>query len=151
MLVLPKTAAHLVKKTENMRIFTPEQNIDADAYKFDYRIYYDVFVNKSGLDAVWGWVSPTVNITAQPESITVDEGNISESLTVSAESDGELTYQWYKCTDENKSGAVKVAGANTATLNIPTDLTEGMHYFFVKIIVDGAAASESEAAVVTVA
>ena len=151
MLVLPKTAAHLVKKTENMRIFTPEQNIDADAYKFDYRIYYDVFVNKSGLDAVWGWVSPAVNITAQPESITVDEGNISETLTVSAESDGELTYQWYKCKDENKSGAVKVAGANTATLNIPEELENGQHYFFVKIIVDGAAASESEAAVVTVA
>ena len=147
----PKTAAHLVKKTENMRIFTPEQNIDADAYKFDYRIYYDVFVNKSGLDAVWGWVSPAVNITAQPESITVDEGNISETLTVSAESDGELTYQWYKCKDENKSGAVKVAGANTATLNIPEELENGQHYFFVKIIVDGAAASESEAAVVTVA
>ena len=49
MLVCPKSAAHLVKKTENMRIFTPEQNIDADAYKFDYRIYYDVFVKKSGL------------------------------------------------------------------------------------------------------
>ncbi|MBE6780838.1 MAG: immunoglobulin domain-containing protein [Ruminococcaceae bacterium] len=151
MLVLPKTAAHLVKKTENMRIFTPEQNIDADAYKFDYRIYYDVFVNKSGLDAVWGWVSPTVNITAQPESITVDEGNISESLTVTATSEGTLTYQWYKCKDENKSGAVKVAGANTATLNIPEELENGQHYFFVKIIVDGAAASESEAAVVTVA
>ncbi len=151
MLVLPKTAAHLVKKTENMRIFTPEQNIDADAYKFDYRIYYDVFVNKSGLDAVWGWVSPAVNITAQPESITVDEGNISESLTISAESDGELTYQWYKCKDENKSGAVKVAGGNAATLNIPAELENGQHYFFVKIIVDGAAASESEAAVVTVA
>ncbi|MBQ3057378.1 MAG: immunoglobulin domain-containing protein [Clostridia bacterium] len=151
MLVLPKTAAHLVKKTENMRIFTPEQNIDADAYKFDYRIYYDVFVNKSGLDAIWGWVSPAVNITAQPENITVDEGNIIETLTVSAESDGELTYQWYKCKDENKSGAVKVAGANTATLNIPEELENGQHYFFVKIIVDGAAASESEAAVVTVA
>ena len=47
MLITPKSAAHLVKKTENMRIFTPEQNIDADAYKFDYRIYYDVFVKKS--------------------------------------------------------------------------------------------------------
>ncbi len=151
MLVLPKSAAHLVKKTENMRIFTPEQNIDADAYKFDYRIYYDVFVNKSGLDAVWGWVSPAVNITAQPESITVDEGDISESLTVSADSEGELTYQWYKCKDENKSGAVKVAGANTATFDIPEELEKGQHYFFVKIIVDGAAASESEAAVVTVA
>jgi hypothetical protein len=150
MLVLPKTAAHLVKKTENMRIFTPEQNIDADAYKFDYRIYYDLFVNKSALDSVWAWVSPTVNITAQPSSVSVNEGSISGKLTVTATSEGALTYQWYKCKDENKSGAVKVAGGNAATLNIPTDLTEGKHYFFVKIIVDGAAASESEAAVVTV-
>ena len=151
MLVLPKTAAHLVKKTENMRIFTPVQNIDADAYKFDYRIYYDLFVNKSALDSVWAWVSPTVNITAQPSSVSVNEGSISGKLTVTATSEGALTYQWYKCKDENKSGAVKVAGGNAATLNIPTDLTEGKHYFFVKIIVDGAAASESEAAVVTVA
>ncbi|MBO5210689.1 MAG: hypothetical protein J6B80_02020 [Clostridia bacterium] len=151
MLVLPKTAAHLVKKTENMRIFTPEQNIDADAYKFDYRIYYDVFVNKSALDSVWAWIAPSVNITSQPASVSVNEGNISGKLTVTATSEGELTYQWYKCKDENKSGAVKVADGNAASLNIPTDLTVGEHYFFVKIIVDGAAASESEAAVVTVA
>ncbi len=150
MLVLPKTAAHLVKKTENMRIFTPEQNIDADAYKFDYRIYYDVFVNKSGLDAVWAWVSPAVNITEQPASIEVEEGNVSGELTVSAESNGALTYQWYKCCDENKSGAVKVAGATDVALEIPEELEAGQHYFFVKIIVDGAAASESEVAVVTV-
>ena len=54
MLVLPKKAASLVKKTEKMRVFAPEQNLDADAYKFDYRVYYDVFVKKSGLDTVWG-------------------------------------------------------------------------------------------------
>ena len=121
MLVTPKSGAHLVKKTENMRIFTPEQNIDADAYKFDYRIYYDLFVNKSALDSVWAWVSPTVNITAQPSSVSVNEGSISGKLTVTATSEGALTYQWYKCKDENKSGAVKVAGGNAATLNIPTD------------------------------
>jgi hypothetical protein len=48
LIVMPKSGAHLVKKTEKMRVFTPEQNLDADAYKFDYRIYYDVFVKKSG-------------------------------------------------------------------------------------------------------
>lgn len=48
-LVLPKKAASLVKKTESMRIFTPEQNKDADAYVFNYRLYYDVFVKKSNL------------------------------------------------------------------------------------------------------
>ena len=31
MIVMPKSAGHLVKKTETMRIFTPEQNLDADA------------------------------------------------------------------------------------------------------------------------
>ena len=51
-IVMPKAGAHLVKKTEKMRIFTPEENIDADAYKFDYRIYYDVFVKKSGSEAI---------------------------------------------------------------------------------------------------
>ena len=47
LIVMPKSGAHLVKKTEKMRVFTPDQNLDADAYKFDYRIYYDVFVKKS--------------------------------------------------------------------------------------------------------
>jgi hypothetical protein len=54
MLVLPKKAASLVKKTEKMRVFSPEQNLDADAYKFDYRVYYDVFVKKSHINTVWG-------------------------------------------------------------------------------------------------
>jgi hypothetical protein len=52
MLALPKSAASLVKKTETMRIRTPEQNLDADAYKFDYRVYYDVFVKKSRINSV---------------------------------------------------------------------------------------------------
>lgn len=54
-MVLPKSGAHLVKKTEKLRVFTPEQNLDADAYKFDYRIYYDVFVKKSGAKAIFAY------------------------------------------------------------------------------------------------
>ena len=153
MLVCPKGGAHLVKKTEQMRIFTPEQNIDADAYKFDYRIYYDVFVKKSGLDAVWAWISPSINITAQPESVEEDAGSIGGTLSVTAKASpsGELTYQWYKASDENGNGAVKVAGATAATMAIPTDLDEGVHYFYVKITVDGLASTVSSVAVVTVA
>ncbi len=51
-LVIPKKGASLVKKTETLRIFTPELNIDADAYAFNYRLYYDVFVKKSKLDGI---------------------------------------------------------------------------------------------------
>ena len=52
-LMMPKNAASLVKKSEKMRIFTPEQNQSADAYKFDYRLYYDVIVPKSKQDTIF--------------------------------------------------------------------------------------------------
>lgn len=52
MLILPKKAAHLVKKSEKIRIFEPDTNQAADAYKFDYRVYYDVFVKKSELEHI---------------------------------------------------------------------------------------------------
>lgn len=52
-IIMPKRAASLVKKTEKLRIFTPDQNQDADAYKFDYRIYYDAFAKKSNLDKIF--------------------------------------------------------------------------------------------------
>ena len=151
MLVTPKSGAHLVKKTENMRIFTPEQNIDADAYKFDYRIYYDVFVNKSGLDSIWAWVSPEVSITTQPADKSVTEGSISGSLSVNAKSSGTLSYQWYECSDVNGANAVKIAGATAASMTIPTNLQKGEHFFFAKVIVNGIAGVNSAIATVTVA
>ena len=46
-LVLPKRAASLVKKSERIRTFSPDQNQKADAYLFQYRLYYDLFVKKS--------------------------------------------------------------------------------------------------------
>ncbi|MBO5322444.1 MAG: hypothetical protein J6B22_07600 [Clostridia bacterium] len=150
MMVCPKKGAHLVKKTENMRIFTPEQNVDADAYKFDYRIYYDVFVPKSGLDSIWACVSPELSITAQPTDIEVAEGEISGSLSVTATSEGELSYQWYKCANEGGDEAVKVAGANASTLAIPEALEGGKHYFFCLITVNGITGIKSDIACVTV-
>lgn len=64
-LVIPKKGASLVKKTETLRIFTPEQNIDADAYAFNYRLYYDVFVKKSNLDSIETIVTAGTTQTGQ--------------------------------------------------------------------------------------
>ena len=47
LLVMPKRGASLIKKTEQVRIFSPQQNLDADAWKMDYRVYYDVVVKES--------------------------------------------------------------------------------------------------------
>lgn len=151
MMVCPKKGAHLVRKTENMRIFTPEQNVDADAYKFDYRIYYDVFVKKSGLDAIWAWLSPEVNITSAPEDITVTEGAINENLCVTANAEeGKVTYQWYSAADNNGNDAVKIKGATTDTLTLDKNLKSGKYFYFVKIFIDGIAAVSTDIVTVTV-
>ena len=46
-IAMPRNAAMLVKKTEKIRTFSPDVNQQADAYKFDYRLYYDVLVKDS--------------------------------------------------------------------------------------------------------
>ena len=46
-LIMPRRGASLIKKTEQVRTFTPENNQSADAWKLDYRLYYDVFVKDS--------------------------------------------------------------------------------------------------------
>ena len=55
-ILMPKTGASLVKKTEVPRVFTPKQNLNADAYKIDYRVYYDVFIKKSMKNAIYAYI-----------------------------------------------------------------------------------------------
>ncbi|MBQ7045988.1 MAG: hypothetical protein IJN65_05800 [Clostridia bacterium] len=45
--VLPQSSATLVKKVENLRVFTPDENILSDSYVVDFRLYYDLFVKKN--------------------------------------------------------------------------------------------------------
>ena len=52
-LVLPKRAASLVKKSETIRTFSPDQNQKADAYLFQYRLYYDLFVRNAYKDSIY--------------------------------------------------------------------------------------------------
>ena len=53
LLVMPKRAASLVKKTEKVRVFEPDRNPGADAWKLDYRLYYDLFVRNSMADSIY--------------------------------------------------------------------------------------------------
>ena len=50
-IVMPKNAASLVKKVDKVDIYTPDMVQDMDAYKINFRLYYDCFVmdNKKGL------------------------------------------------------------------------------------------------------
>lgn len=57
LLIFPRKIGGLVKKTEKVRIFAPNDNLNADAYKIDYRIYYDFFVVKSKEGMVYTYIT----------------------------------------------------------------------------------------------
>ena len=52
-IVMPKRAASLVKKTEKTRIFSPAENQNADAWKMDYRVYYDLFIKERYMPTIY--------------------------------------------------------------------------------------------------
>jgi hypothetical protein len=56
LLLLPRRAASLIKKTEQVRCFDPAHNLKADAWKLDYRLYYDVVVKDSLKNGVFAYV-----------------------------------------------------------------------------------------------
>lgn len=57
LILCPKSIGGLIKRTEKVRFFQPDQNLDADAYKIDYRIYYDFLIRNSMKNMVWAYIS----------------------------------------------------------------------------------------------
>lgn len=148
MLVCPKKGAHLVCKTEKMRIFTPDQNVDADAYKFDYRIYYDLFVKKSELSSIWAWISPAYTVEIVPS----DDGTLTagDYLSALCSTAAGMTYQWYTASDSNGSNPQKITGAASNRYTLPEDVESGTYHFIVKATLNGTISKYSEVLTVTV-
>ena len=151
MLVIPKKSAHLVKKTEKMRVFTPEQNANADAYKFDYRIYYDVFVKASATGSIWAWLSDEITFALKPQSATITMGT-NYTLTTRAYTSKELpiSYQWYQAEDEEGRGAKKLVDATEGDYTLSSFLPKGQYYYFCKASINGANEITSEVATITI-
>lgn len=156
MLVMPKRAASLVKKTEKVRVFSPDENLTADAWKFDYRVYYDVFVKKSMQDTVWVWFSPTVTFgTDLAATASKTAGAITGTTTTvaaTASNNGTVTYQYYLCDDADKTNARKAgwSGNNTATMTYDTGLVAGTYYLFCRASADGLTYNDSTVQKLTV-
>ncbi|MFF2886624.1 S-layer homology domain-containing protein [Paenibacillus sp. NPDC057967] len=73
------------------------------------------------------------SITMQPADESVHVGN-SKSLSVGATSGdgGTLSYQWYRNTTNSTTGGTLIAGANSATYDVPTN-TAGTFYYYVVV------------------
>lgn len=55
-LIVPKDAVSLVKKAERIRYFAPDENQQADAHRFDFRMYYDAFVRNARGKGIYAYV-----------------------------------------------------------------------------------------------
>ncbi|MBE6886767.1 MAG: hypothetical protein E7486_07455 [Ruminococcaceae bacterium] len=153
MLMLPKSAASLVRKSEKMRIFSPDKNPKADAYQFDYRLYYDVFVKTSYASGVWAWMAPEVTVeTDLDEGISMQTGDpVTLSVTATVSDGSTPEYQWYSCKDSTGKGALRIAGENGPSMQLGEDLPAGAYYYFVRITGGGSTVRDSAIAAVTVA
>ncbi|WP_396189110.1 T9SS type A sorting domain-containing protein [Flavobacterium sp.] len=71
-------------------------------------------------------------ITQQPVITNAKVCKNSTSQTINVVSQGATAYQWYQNDSNSISGAVLIAGANSASYNLPTSLL-GTKYYFVKV------------------
>ncbi len=153
MLMLPKKACSLVKKSEKIRIFTPEENINADAYKFDYRIYYDVFVKNAYATSIWAALAPELAISelSKTVSVTQDMGakEIDFEIYTANESD-EISISWYSCADENKANSRRVSNFEGTRLFFDCCQEPGTYYHFARVTVAGATVAETNVCAITI-
>ena len=56
MLMLPKSACMLVKKTDKVRVFDPMTTQHANAWKIDYRVYYDALIKESEKAGIFAYL-----------------------------------------------------------------------------------------------
>lgn len=52
-IITPKTAPIAVAKTDNMRVFSPEENINKRAYSTDFRKYHDLWISENNIKVCW--------------------------------------------------------------------------------------------------
>ncbi len=154
MLMLPKKSCSLVKKSEKIRIFTPEENINADAYKFDYRIYYDVFVKNAYANAIWAALAENLAFADVPKTASIEyeaESTLEIKFELLTEhNDSDVSISWYSCDDANKSNPKRVTNFEGPTLYVDSNKEPGKYYYFAKITVGGATTSETRVCEVTI-
>ncbi|MFV0468222.1 MAG: pectate lyase-like adhesive domain-containing protein [Dysgonomonas sp.] len=90
-------------------------------------------------------------INDQPKNLTVTEGKISASLSISgsASNNEELSYQWWE-TNEGGWFSSSITDAINSTFSIPTDLSEGIYYYYCIIKANKCMEVQSNTVIVTV-
>ena len=152
-MVLPKSAVSFVKKSEKMRTFTPDNNVQMDGYKLQYRIYYDAFIKTSMLDTVYACLAPTVTVTADLSAATSGTAGTAKSLsvTMAASDSSTLAYQWFTADDSAGNGAKPIANATSASYSVPATTPAGKYHYFVRVTAQNTTVIDSTVTELTLA
>ena len=96
-------------------------------------VYSSESAANAALEAFFVQSTVTLAITTQPQDVTVTEGAITESLSVTASaSSGTITYQWYENTTNSNVGGSAITSTTSAYYAIPTTLetTDSPKYYY---------------------
>ena len=116
-MVVHPTAVLQVVKHQIPRIFSPQVNQEADAWKFDYRIYHDAWVLSNKTEGIYVHAPSAANpMGAQLSALTIG------ALTLSPTFDGD-TYSYTCAATAGSTYAVTATGATGATITIHNDTT----------------------------
>lgn len=115
-------AALPYKKHQKVRVFAPDTNQTADAWKFDFRLYHDIFTLKNKTDGIVvsaDTLPPTVAVTAAGDPF---ETNKSVTFTGTADSPTTqtLTVAVYYTTDGSTPTAASTAYSTAITVSATT-------------------------------
>ena len=120
------------------------------------KLFYFCRLNVEGSDAVDTNVvyvevtKPYITVDTQPEDLAPDRGSeASLTAAASASNGAEVSYQWYSCTDENKTDAAPIEGATGAVYTVPTEMY-GDYYYFCRFSAENAENADSSVVCVDV-
>ncbi len=83
LIVYPK-AQQAVAKHVKLRVFTPDENQDDDGYKFQYRIYHDIFVYENRVAGICSSVNSTAELETSENAVeTASVKNVAAKFTKS--------------------------------------------------------------------
>ena len=90
-----------------------------------------------------------LTIITQPKDTILVYGCNAPILSVAADGNGTLKYQWYKNSSDNNTGGTKILGATASTYQTPFNYSVGNYYYYV-VLTGGCGTLNSNVATVSI-
>ena len=119
MIVHPSAVLQVIKH-QIPRIFSPEQNQEADAWKLNYRVYHDAWVKDNKKAGIYFSAAvPTTTMSASSSTAAISgTGNTTITISNALGNLVATSANTGVCTVEVVTGGVKITGVSAGTANV---------------------------------